>query len=67
MVGVVEEDRINHGTTTSMNGQASRSHHCCASWMTEVNGQSSQWRHLSKCPSDARVSQILVGYLNEQP
>ena len=27
-----------------------RCRHCCISWMTEVNGHSSQWMHLSEYP-----------------
>ena len=51
MVVVTDEDRINHGRTTLMNGQASRRRHCCASWWTtEVVGQPSQRRNLSEYP-----------------
>ena len=46
MVVIAQEDLINHRSTTSRNGQASRCRHCCASRMTEVNGQSSQQMHL---------------------
>ena len=34
MVGEAEEDRVNDGRTSSKNGQASRSRHCCALRMT---------------------------------
>ena len=60
MVGVTEEDHINHGRTTSRNGHASRCRHRCASQMTEADGQSSQWRHLSEYPSDAWASRVLI-------
>ena len=42
MVCVTEVDHVNHGRTTSGNGQASRSRHCCASQTTQVDGQPSQ-------------------------
>ena len=60
MVVVVKEDLVNHGRTTSRNGQASRCHHWCASRMTEVDGQSSQQMHLSEYLNDARASRVLL-------
>ena len=36
MVVVAEEDRVNHGGTTSRNGQASHCHRCCVSQTIEV-------------------------------
>ena len=39
MVFVVEEDRINHGGTTSQNGQATHCRRCCTSQMTEFDGR----------------------------
>ena len=42
MAVVAEEDFANLGRTTSKIGPASRCRHCCASQMTEVDGQSSQ-------------------------
>ena len=59
-VVVVEENLINHGRATSKNGQASRCRHCCASWMTQVNGQSLQQMRLSENPNDAWASRALV-------
>ena len=44
---VAEEDRVNHGGTTSRNGQASHCRRCCASQITEVDGRSLQRRCLS--------------------
>ena len=41
ILGVADEDCVNRGRTTSKNGQANRCRHCCASWMTEADGQSS--------------------------
>ena len=35
---VAEEDRVNHGGTTSMNGQASHHRRCCLSKTTAVDG-----------------------------
>ena len=51
MVVVAEEDRVNHGDTTSMNGQAShcRRRHCCASQTTEF-GRPSQLMRLLEFP-----------------
>ena len=46
--------------STSKNGQASRRRHCCASRMTDVDGQPSQQRQLSEYPNDARASRVLV-------
>ena len=37
MVAVAEEDSINHGETTSWNGQVSHCHRCCASQLTEFD------------------------------
>ena len=37
MVGVAEEDHVNHGRTISKTGQASWCHYCCASQMTVVD------------------------------
>ena len=59
---VAEEDRANHRTTTSRNGQASQCSHCCTSRMTEVDGESSDRRHLSEYPNDAWASRISVIY-----
>ena len=47
---VAEKDLVNHGTTTSRNGQAIRCRHCCASRMTEVGGQLLQQMHLLEYP-----------------
>ena len=60
MVVVKKKDLINHGRTTSGNGQASRCRHCCASQVTEVDGQSSQRMHLSELPNKAWTSRVLV-------
>ena len=49
-VVIAEEDLVNRGRTTSMNGQASRCRHCCLSRMTEVDGLLSQRIHLSEYP-----------------
>ena len=40
-----EEDCINHGGTTSRNGQGSHYHCYCASQLTEVDGRPLQRRH----------------------
>ena len=37
MAVVTEQDLVNHGRTTSMNLQASRSRHCCPSRMTDAS------------------------------
>ena len=58
---MTEEDRIYHGRTTSRNGQASRCHYCCASWMAEVD-EPSQWWHLSESSNDGWASLILVSW-----
>ena len=50
MVFVAEEDFANHGRATSTNGQASRCRHCCASRITDVDGQSSQQMYLLVYP-----------------
>ena len=42
VVVIAEEDVENHRRTTSGNGQASRCHHCCASRMTEIDGEAWQ-------------------------
>ena len=59
MAGVAEEDtEIMEGQHQGIrNGQAS---HCCLSRMPEVDGQSSQQRHLLKYPNDAWASWVLV-------
>ena len=51
---------VNHGRTPSNNGQASHCRHCCASLMTEADGQSSLEMHLSGHPIDAWASRVLV-------
>ena len=40
MVVVADEDLVNQGRTISRNGHASRCRHCCASQITEIDGQS---------------------------
>ena len=47
MVVVAEEDHVNHGRTTSVNGQASYCRRYCALHMTEVGVSPSERRHLS--------------------
>ena len=64
MVGIAEEDRTNHGWTTSRNGQASQTCHCYASQMTEADGQSLKWRR--KSPNDGWAPHILVSYIEFQ-
>ena len=60
-----EEDRVNHGTTTSRNGKASHYRRCCASRTTDVCVQgrqpSQQQRRLSpsEYPNDAQASRFL--------
>ena len=66
MVVVAEEYLVNHGRTTSRNGQGSRCRHCCASRLTEVSEQLSQQMHLSKYANNAwasRPTAVLVSYL----
>ena len=47
MVVVAEEDRVNHGRTTSTNGEAGHYRRCCTLQTTEFDGQSlQQWRLL---------------------
>ena len=62
MIGLVVayEDLVNHWRTTSVNGQASWCRHCCASRMTEVDGQWSQQMHMLGFPNDAWASRVLV-------
>ena len=62
MVVITEEDHVNHGRTPLRNGQASWCHHCCTSWMTEFDGQSSQQTLLSEYSNDAWASRELVNY-----
>ena len=63
MVGIAGEGHLNHGRITSKNGRASRCRHCSTSRMTEVDGHSSQWMHLSEYTNYAWVSQVLVSWL----
>ena len=53
---ILVENCINRGWTTLRNGQASSRCHCCTSRLTEVDGQPSQWKHLSEHPNDAWAS-----------
>ena len=39
MIVIAENDCVNHGGTTSSNGEASHCRHCCASQLTKVNGR----------------------------
>ena len=57
---IAEEDLVNHGRTTSRNGQASICHHCCASRITEVDGQSWQRMRLSQYLQRRMGSRVLV-------
>ena len=50
MVVIAEEGCVNHGGTTSWNGQASHCRRCCASPMTEADGRPLQRRRLSEYP-----------------
>ena len=60
---VAEVDRTNRGRTASMNGRASRCHHCSALQRTCVDGRPSQRRHLSGYPNDAWASRALIDWL----
>ena len=60
MVIVAEEDLVNHGGTTSRNGQASHCRHCCASQTTEAYGRQLQQRRLSEYSNDAWALRELV-------
>ena len=66
MIFVADEDRVNQGRTTLMNGQASRRRHCYKSRPTKVNGHSLQRRHLSEYHNDknAKASRELVSFQN---
>ena len=64
MVVVAQEDRVNHGWTTSRNEQASHCCRCCVSQTTEVDGQPLQRRRLwetERCLGVTGVS-LLVRY-----
>ena len=59
MVVVAEEDLVNHERTTSSNGQASRCRDCCASRMTEIDGNR-KGMHLSKYPQRRLGVMVLI-------
>ena len=59
MVVVAEKDLVNHGRTTSTNGQANRCRRCCVLLMIEVHGRSSQRMHPSEYPNDAYASSVV--------
>ena len=56
MVVVAEEDLVNHGRTTSRNGQANRCRNCCASRMTK-----SMSSHRSRTDASVGVPQRRLG------
>ena len=64
MAVVADYDHINHGRTTLI-GMARPVDviMAAASWMTEVNGQPSQQRHLPEYPNDACASRELAKLL----
>ena len=59
-------DFVNHGRTTAGNREASRCGHCCASRMTEVDGQSPQRMRVLDYHNNAWASRILVSQLVSQ-
>ena len=69
MIVAAEEDLVNHGRTTSRNGQANRCHHCCTSRMTKVDEQSSQklgvpQRHLCVTSTSQFVHSTVLAHLH---